>query len=126
MSWKERLKKWTLSMAEEGVAETVTEIAIDQLPPVMALSILIYLALLVSIIFGAAGWYFESYETLLYVLAGVAGSVSLLLYGLRLYVISKLSNVLLKGYRYAKDRTLTKPDSRTAPKEPPTGETFEK
>ncbi|MFA7339795.1 MAG: hypothetical protein WC028_23635 [Candidatus Obscuribacterales bacterium] len=39
MSFKEKFKKWVGELAEEGAAETVTEIAIDQVPPVRILSI---------------------------------------------------------------------------------------
>jgi hypothetical protein len=38
MSFKEKFKKWFKDFAEEGAAETMTEIAIDQLPPVLILS----------------------------------------------------------------------------------------
>ena len=34
MSFTEKFKKWAGELVEEGAAETVTEIAIDQLPPV--------------------------------------------------------------------------------------------
>lgn len=119
MTLKEKLKRWTLEFAEEGAAETVTEMAIDQLPPVVILSILTYASLLVSLLSGAAGWYFDSYEALLFILSGVAAFIFVVLYLVRMYVVSRLSEWLLKGYRYAKERASvsakTKPDATIDP-----------
>ncbi|MDP3507185.1 MAG: hypothetical protein Q8T09_04270 [Candidatus Melainabacteria bacterium] len=102
MSFKEKLKKWAGELAEEGAAETVTEIAIDQLPPVRILSIVTYVCLLVSIIFAATGWYFQTLHMLSFVLSGLAGFTGVVLYVIRMYVVAKLSKVLLKGYHHVK------------------------
>jgi hypothetical protein len=102
MSFKEKFKKWAGELAEEGAAETVTEIAIDQLPPVRILSIVTYTCLLVSIAFAAAGWYFQTLHTLSFTLSGLAGFTGVVLYLIRMYAVTKLSKVLLKGYHHVK------------------------
>ncbi len=123
MTLKERLKKWALSFAEEGVAETVTEIAIDQLPPARILALITYTALFLSLLFGVAGWYLDSYEILYFVGSFFCGSLAVLAYCLRLYVVSVLSAILLKGYRYAKEQAVKRQNSppnenqKTLPKE---------
>lgn len=102
MSFKEKFKKWAGELAEEGAAETVTEIAIDQLPPVRILSLVTYACLVISIIFAASGWYFQTLHMLSFTLSGLAGFTGVVLYIIRMYVVTKLSKVLLKGYHHVK------------------------
>ena len=113
MSLKERLKKWTLEFAEEGAAETITELAIDQLPPARILAAFTYVFLLASLLMGTAGWYFDSYETLLFVISGITGFIAVILYLVRMYVVSMLSGWLLKRYRNAKEYARSKSKKET-------------
>ena len=102
MSFNEKFKKWLGELAEEGAAETVTEIAIDQLPPVRILSIVTYACLLISIALAACGWYFQTLHVLSFVLSALAGFTGVLLYLIRMYVVAKVSKVLLTGYHHVK------------------------
>jgi len=102
MSLNEKFKKWAGELAEESAAETVTEIAIDQLPPVRILSIVTYACLLVSLVLAACGWYFQTLHVLSFVLSGLAGFTGVLLYLIRMYVVAKLSKLVLTGYHHVK------------------------
>ncbi|MDQ5933916.1 MAG: hypothetical protein QG574_1214 [Cyanobacteriota bacterium erpe_2018_sw_21hr_WHONDRS-SW48-000092_B_bin.40] len=102
MSLNEKFKKWAGELAEESAAETVTEIAIDQLPPVRILSIVTYACLLISLVLAACGWYFQTLHVLSFVLSGLAGFTGVLLYLIRMYVVAKLSKLVLTGYHHVK------------------------
>lgn len=102
----DKLKKWALELIEEGGAETVVEMAIDKLPPVVILTLVAYGSFAVSILFGLAGWYFDTLHVLSFVLAGFSAFIGAVLYGIRVYIVSKLSALVLKGYRLAKERAL--------------------
>ncbi len=115
MSFNEKLKKWAGELAEESAAETVTEIAIDQLPPVRILSIVTYACLLTSLVLAACGWYFQTLHVLSFVLAGLAGSTGVLLYLIRMYVVAKLSKLVLTGYHHVKAHVQEKTKSTNSP-----------
>jgi hypothetical protein len=102
----DKLKKWALELIEEGGAETVVEMAIDKLPPVVILTFVAYGSFAVSILFGLAGWYFDTLHVLSFVFAGFSAFIGAVLYGIRVYIVSKLSALVLQGYRHAKERVL--------------------
>lgn len=102
----DKLKKWALVLIEEGGAEAVVEMAIDKLPPVVIVTFVAYGSFAVSILFGLAGWYFDTLHVLSFVLAGFSAFIGAVLYGIRVYIVSKLSALVLKGYRLAKERAL--------------------
>lgn len=66
------------------------------------LSLVTYACLLISIIFAATGWYFQTLHMLSFTLSGLAGFTGVVLYIIRMYVVTKLSKVLLKGYHHVK------------------------
>jgi len=115
MSFKEKCKKWFKDFAEEGAAETMTEIAIDQLPPVLILSWICYGCLLAGVVFGLVGWYFATWHVVSYSISAIAGFVGVVLYLVRVFVVSRLSGLLLKGYRHLKTTTQSEPDKTNPP-----------
>jgi len=115
MSLNEKFKKWAGELAEESAAETVTEIAIDQLPPVRILSIVTYACLLTAIVLAACGWYFQTLHVLSFALSGLAGFTGVLLYLIRMYVVAKLSKLLLTGYHHVKAHVQEKTKSTNSP-----------
>ncbi|MBK9204367.1 MAG: hypothetical protein IPL73_18405 [Candidatus Obscuribacter sp.] len=115
MSFKEKFKKWFKDFAEEGAAETMTEIAIDQFPPVLILSFVCYGCLLAGVVFGLVGWYFATWHVVSYTISAIAGFVGVVLYLVRMFVVSRLSGLLLKGYRHLKTTTQSEPDKTNPP-----------
>ncbi|MDQ5965064.1 MAG: hypothetical protein QG625_1219 [Cyanobacteriota bacterium erpe_2018_sw_39hr_WHONDRS-SW48-000098_B_bin.30] len=115
MSFKEKCKKWFKDFAEEGAAETMTEIAIDQLPPVLILSWICYGCLLAGVVFGFVGWYFATWHVVSYTISAIAGFVGVVLYLVRMFVVSRLSGLLLKGYRHLRTTTQSEPDKTNPP-----------
>lgn len=111
---KEKLKGWLAEVAEEGTAESVTEMAIDQLPPVVVLFWLSWGLIALSVILGLVGWYFQTGHVLAFIFAALTGFAGGLLYLVRLYVVAKLSKLLLKGYRHVKGQVLARVDGAVA------------
>lgn len=108
MSMKEKFLKWVGQFAEETAAETVTEIAIDKFPPVFMMSLVCYGCLAAALVLGFVGWYFQHLVVLCYVLSGISAFVGAVLYLIRSYVVSKLSKILLAGYRQVKSAAQSK------------------
>lgn len=115
MSLKNSFHKWLQETIEEGAAETVAEIAIDQFPPVVVLSFVSYGCLFLSAILALTGWHFETLHVLSYVVSAITGSCGVLLYLVRMYVVSKLSKLVLQGYYQVKAKVRA-PTEAEAPK----------